>query len=88
MKNTFTIIGAVAVALALVAAVAVFVKKYTVSFSIKKNEEAELPEEDDIYDFGDDIDWEEVPVEDDDDEFKIVTESVDELDNLDTDSSI
>ncbi len=83
MKNTFTIIGAIAVALALVAAVVIFIKKYTVNISIKKNEEAELPEEDDIYDFGDDLDWEEVPVEDDEDEFKILTESIDELDNLD-----
>ncbi len=82
MKNTFTIIGAIAVALALVAAVAIFVKKYTVNFSIKKNEEAELPEDDDIYSFGDDIDWEEVPVEDDD-ELDILSESAAELDNLD-----
>ena len=87
MKNTFTIIGAVAVAVALVAAVAIFVKKYTVNISIKKNEEANLPEEDDIYNFGDDIDWEEVPVEEDD-EFGILSESAAELDNLDKDTDI
>ena len=82
MKNTFTIIGAIAVALALVAAVVVFVKKYTVSFSIRKNEDAELPGEDDIYSF-DDLDWEEVPVEEDEE-----LEDASELDSLDADDKI
>ncbi len=86
MKNTLTIIGAIAVAVAAIAAVAIFVKKYTVKLSIKKNDEAELPEEDDILEFGEDINWEEVPVEEDEDD--ILAESIDELDNLDLDTEI
>ena len=86
MKNTLTIIGAIAVAVAAIAAVAIFVKKYTVKFSITKNNPAELPEEDDILEFGEDINWEEVPVEEDEDD--ILAESIDELDNLDLDTEI
>lgn len=87
MKNTLTIIGAIAVAVAAIAAIAIFVKKYTVKFSITKNDPAELPEEDDILEFGEDINWEEVPVEDDDED-DILAESIDELDNLDLDAEI
>ncbi len=87
MKNTLTIIGAIAVAVAAIAAIAIFVKKYTVKLSVTKNQPDELPEEDDILEFGEDINWEEVPVEDDDED-DILAESIDELDNLDLDTEI
>lgn len=84
MKNTLTIIGAIAIAIGVAAAVAVFVKKYTVNFHLsvnKKPEDFDLDDYDDFEDdFEDDITWEEVPVEEEED---LLSETIDELDNLD-----
>ena len=84
MKNTLTIIGAIAIAIGVAAAVAVFVKKYTVNFNLsvsKKPEPIDFDEYDDFdEDFEDDITWEEVPVEEED---ELLAETIDELDNLD-----
>ncbi len=87
MKNAFTILGALVVALAAVAAVAVFIKKYTVNLTITKNEPDEDFTDDDFYGFEDDVNWEEVPVED---EFEndILSENLPELDSLDGDANI
>ena len=90
MKNTLTIIGALAVAAAVIAAVAIFVKKYTVKFTIEKNCDAcgcGCDEEDNA-DLYEDINWEEVPVEDDEEEISFLDEELDELSKLDTDAEI
>lgn len=83
MKNTLTIIGAIAIAIGVAAAVAVFIKKYTVNFNLsvtKKPEDIDFDDYDDFdEDFDDDITWEEVPVEEDD----LIAETINELDNLD-----
>lgn len=66
MKQVLTWIGALAVAAAIIAGIAIFVKKYTVKFSIEKNEEKPddvLPDE---LEAEPDISWEDVPVEEDD----------------------
>ena len=86
MKSAFSIIGALVVALAAVAAVAIFIKKYTVNLSITKNDEDDFSD-DELYGFDEDINWEEVPVED---EFEddILAENLPELDSLDADASI
>lgn len=81
MKKALAIFGAIAIAAAIIAGIVIFVKKYTVNFSITKNKPAELPEEDDSFDFDEDINWEEVPVEDDEED--IFAESKNELSKLD-----
>ena len=77
MKNTLTLIGAIAVAIAVIAAAAIIVKKYTDNQKKKKAAKHGC----ECYPYGDidgfDMDdcdcdecsWDEVPVEEDDDEF-------------------
>lgn len=87
MKNTLTLIGAIAVAVGVLAAAAIVVKKYTEKCTKKKKDEALFDCDGTCCDndvFGEDeesesLNWEDIPVEDDEDS----AESVEELNNLD-----
>jgi len=88
MKNTLALVGAIVVAIGAIAAAAIIVKKYTDKLAEKKKKE----EEDcccdcdgaccDLgFDDEEEINWEDIPVEDDDDLASV--ESIDELNDLD-----
>lgn len=88
MKNVLALIGAVTVAVGVVAAAALVVKKYLDKVEEKKRieeEEALFGCDGTCCDLGFDeeeegIDWGDIPVEDDDEE---LSESIKELDGLD-----
>ena len=84
MKNTLSLIGAIVVGIGVIVTAAILVKKY-VDKTAKKKKEADFCECDgnccDLgFDDEDGINWDEIPVEDDE---EIAGESIKELDNLD-----
>ena len=90
MKNVFTFIGAITVAIGVVAAAAIIVKKYADKMAEKKRAEDEGFYECDGncccdlgFDDEEDINWEDIPVEEDEED--IIAESIKELDDLDID---
>lgn len=85
MKNTLSLIGAIVVGIGVIVASAIIVKKYL----DKKAEEKKVKEEEEKNDFNfiddDDFNWEDIPVEEDEED--IVAESIKELDDLDSDTN-
>lgn len=83
MKNTLSLIGAIAVGIGMIVASAIIVKKYLdkKAEEKKKEEEAEKAELDFLDD--DDFNWEDIPVEEDEED--VIAESIKELDDLDSD---
>ena len=90
MKNVVTFIGAITVAIGVIAAAAILVKKYADKMAEKKRQEDEEFFECDGnccdlgFDDEDTINWEDIPVEEDEEDF--IAESIKELDDLDIDS--
>ena len=86
MKNALSLIGAIVVGIGVIVAAAIIVKKYSDKMAAKKKKEEDALFECDGtccdlgFDDEDELNWEDIPVEDDDD---LAEESVKELDNLD-----
>ncbi len=84
MKNTLTLIGAIVVGIGVVVAGGIIVKKYFDKTAEKKKAQEEddlLGYEDLGFDDEDAINWEDIPVEED--EEGVIAESIKELDDLD-----
>lgn len=85
MKNTLSLIGAIVVGIGVVVAGGLIVKKYLdKKAEMKKKQEEELMECDccDLgFDDEEDLNWEDIPVEEDEED--ILAESIKELDDLD-----
>ena len=88
MKNTLTLIGAIVVGIGVIAGAAIVVKKY-----VDKQAEKKRAEEDALFDCDgtccdlgfddeDEINWADIPTEDDED---ILSEGIGELNDLDAD---
>ncbi len=82
MKNTLSLIGAIAVGIGVIVASAIIVKKYVDKKSLKKRDEDVLGGCDCGFCDDDAFDWEDIPVEEDEED--IIAESIKELDDLDT----
>ena len=84
MKNTLSLIGAIVIGIGVMVASALIVKKYLDKKALKKKEAA-AKEEDcccGCCDEEEDLNWEDIPVEDDD---ETIIADVKELDGLDAD---
>ena len=82
MKNTLSLIGAIAVGIGVIVASAIIVKKYLDKKAEEKKKEEDEKGELNFLD-DDDFNWEDIPVEEDEED--IIAESIKELDDLDSD---